>query len=113
VETIYLQGDGSADESHKHSDEATLSISRSDFGALMDDFLENYEVLGRKMHHRLEGQTGAERLGELREAMGKDHDVGVQSDDGSDNDDDYLSFEEDDDRGDCETVISMCRCSFR
>jgi protein LTV1 len=64
------------------------------------------------MRHRFQGETGAERLGALREAMGKDHRVGAQSDDSSGDYANDLSFEEEDDRGDCETVLSMCRCVF-
>ncbi|WRT69714.1 uncharacterized protein IL334_006704 [Kwoniella shivajii] len=46
-------------------------LSRDDFESIMDDFLENYEVVGRHMKPALGGTgfTGAERFGVLRAAI--------------------------------------------
>ncbi|WVQ78926.1 40S ribosomal protein S27 [Cryptococcus sp. DSM 104549] len=46
-------------------------LSRDDFDAIMDDFLENYEVVGRRLRPALgaTGMTGAEKLSVLRTAI--------------------------------------------
>ncbi|WWC92817.1 uncharacterized protein L201_007776 [Kwoniella dendrophila CBS 6074] len=46
-------------------------LSRDDFEEIMDDFLENYEIVGRRMRPALGGTgfTGAERFGVLRDAI--------------------------------------------
>jgi protein LTV1 len=46
-------------------------LSREDFESIMDDFLENYEVVGRKYRPALGGVglTGAEKLAVLRSAV--------------------------------------------
>jgi protein LTV1 len=76
----------------------------------MDDFLDNYEVDGGKMKPALEG-VGAEKLRQLRLAMGHDERVRVRTsvESDEDNDDDiYAMLEKEDksDRWDVETVLS-------
>lgn len=44
-------------------------ISREDFDGIMDDFLENYEVVGNKMVGRLAGETGADKLHTIRRSL--------------------------------------------
>jgi protein LTV1 len=46
-------------------------LSREDFESIMDDFLDNYEVVGRKYRPALGGAglTGAEKLAVLRAAV--------------------------------------------
>jgi protein LTV1 len=44
-------------------------VSREDFEAIMDDFLDNYEVVGKKMVPVLPGQSGAEKLESMRRAL--------------------------------------------
>jgi protein LTV1 len=46
-------------------------ISRDDFDAIMDDFLDNYEVVGRRMRESLGGTalSGPEKLRVLRSAL--------------------------------------------
>lgn len=95
------------------SDEAPdLITSREDFEAMMDDFLDNYELLGRKMQPVLQGDTGLEKLDTFRRALG--HDGRVRIGDAEDEDDEeqiMMPFEANDkkDRWDCETILSECR----
>ena len=44
-------------------------VSREDFEAIMDDFLDNYEVVGKKMVQVLPGHSGAEKLDSMRRAL--------------------------------------------
>src|ERR1700722_10842082 len=79
--------------------------SRADFEALMDDFLNNYELLGRKMKPKLEGQTGLDKLSSLREALRQDeHGKMVEENDCCSDEDDVISDEDAKGRLDCETV---------
>lgn len=91
------------------SDEAPdLITSREDFEAMMDDFLDNYELLGRKMKPVLAGNTGTEKLDTFRRAMGQDERVRISNADEDDAEEEILMPFEDDkkDRWDCETVLS-------
>lgn len=95
------------------SDEAPeLITSREDFENLMDDFLDKYEILGRKMKPILAGESGIEKLETLRRAMGQDERVRTHDrSDQSDLEDEILMpFDIDDrkDRWDCETILSEC-----
>jgi protein LTV1 len=53
------------------SSSAVPDVSREDFDAILDDFLENYEVVGKKLQPALGGTglTGAEKLRVLRAAV--------------------------------------------
>lgn len=99
--------------SDEDNDEAPqLITSREDFGSMMDEFLNDYEILGRKMKPKLDGDTGAEKLDTLRRAMGQDERIrGSLADaEDHDNDDDneFLRIDEEKkDRWDCETILSM------
>jgi protein LTV1 len=90
-----------------------LMTSRDDFGSMVDDFLDNYEILGSRMKPKLEGETGAEKLGILRVAMGLDHRVTVREE-ASDDEDELLEVEDEDekDRWDCETILSTPELFF-
>lgn len=75
----------------------------------MDDFLDNYEILGKKMRQKLPGESGAEKLDVLRRAMGQDERVRIGNDDeDSDQENIPMPFEEEDkkSRWDCETILS-------
>lgn len=54
-----------------NSSAAPPEVSREDFDAILDDFLENYEVVGRKYRPALGGTnlTGPEKLQVLRSAV--------------------------------------------
>lgn len=66
-----------------NSSAAPPEVSREDFDAILDDFLENYEVVGRRMRPALGGTglTGPEKLQVLRSAVegeGDDRDANRQ-----------------------------------
>ncbi|KAF9451378.1 Low temperature viability protein [Macrolepiota fuliginosa MF-IS2] len=90
------------------SDDAPeLITSREDFGAMVNEFLYDYEILGRKMKPKLEGDTPTDKLDTIRRALGQDGRVRVIDDD-EDNVQDLMAFESTpkEDRWDCETIIT-------
>ena len=100
-----------ADDSSYDGDAPELITSREDFEAIMDDFLDNYEIHGGKLKPALEG-TGLEKLETLRLAMGRDERIQVDkehSDESSGDEDIYGALEEEDkkDKWDVESVLSM------
>jgi protein LTV1 len=108
------QKDDAGDPLSEDSDTVPqLMTSRDDFGSMVDDFLDNYEILGSRMKPKLEGETGAEKLGILRAAMGLDHRVTVREE-ASDDEDELLEVEDEDekDRWDCETILSTPELFF-
>lgn len=103
-----LSDDGDEDEAPQ------LITTREDFTSMMDEFLNDYEILGRKLKPKLDGDTGAEKLDTLRRAMGQDERVreslaGEEEDD-DDDDNEFLRMNEEDkkDRWDCETILCAC-----
>jgi protein LTV1 len=117
----YGSGEEEEDEndvSSEPSDEVPeLITSREDFKAMMDDFMDKHEILGRKLKPILPGDSGPEKLDTLRRAMGQDERVRIRSADDDDEeelDDDALFAQyhapEKEDRWDCETILSE---SFR
>lgn len=121
---IYLQvmqKEYADDDNEKHvdlsdddSDSAPgLITTREDFEEMMDDFLDNYELLGRKMKPVLPGDSGLDKLDTLRRALGQDERVRINGEDGDDASDDekiLMPYEEQSkkDRWDCETILSKC-----
>jgi protein LTV1 len=76
---------------------------------MMDDFLDNYEVLGRKMEPTLAGDTPAEKLAQYRQTLAEGGRIQIRETDDDDNDDDILMPAEvgmGKDRWDCETILS-------
>ena len=76
----------------------------------MSEFMNEYEILGRKMQAKLPGDTGTERLDIIRRAMGQDNRIIVRED----NEDDEnvlvpVEIGNKKDRWDCETII----CRYR
>jgi len=106
--------DQDEDEINSHldndSDEAPeLITSREDFGSMVNEFLNDFEIVGRKMKPKLEGDSGPEKLDVLRRAMGQDERVRISNDGNEEDDiDDLISSDEEDkkDRWDCETILS-------
>lgn len=96
------------------SDEAPeLITSREDFAAIVDDFMENYELVGRKLKQVLPGDSGVDKLDALRQAMGQTEltkiSAAQDADDNSDDDEKlFASYHanEKEDRWDCETILS-------
>jgi protein LTV1 len=81
---------------------------------MMDDFLDNYEMLGRKLKPKLEGETGLGTLATVRQALGKDDRIKIayDVDNQSDDDADLLDEEDQKERWDCETILSECLLSL-
>ncbi|KLO20785.1 Low temperature viability protein [Schizopora paradoxa] len=108
VEREYLEDE---EEDEDEDDEAPELLNSSEhFNAIMDDFLDNYEILGRKMLPVMPGETPIEKLGTLRQTM-KDHSVPIQINafDDEDPDDPEEMFDLSNDKADkwdCETIIS-------
>ncbi|CAA7264749.1 unnamed protein product [Cyclocybe aegerita] len=93
-----------------HSDDAPeLITSREDFDSMVNDFLNDFEIVGRKMKPKMEGETGVEKLDILRRAMGQDDRVRIANGDEGDieEDDPFVSDDEvKKDRWDCETILT-------
>lgn len=92
-----------------------LITSRGDFAAMVDDFMENYEMVGRKLKPVLPGSSGLDKLDTIRQAMRIKlyTKVGMAEadDDYEDDDDDDRLFasyhaNEKADRWDCESILS-------
>lgn len=56
------------DETDDEDDCPQLEL-REDFHAIADDFLENFEVVGRRMVPRMEGETSMDKFDRLRESL--------------------------------------------
>lgn len=99
-------------EEEEQSDEVPeLITSRDDFNSMVKEFLNDYEILGRKMKPKLEGETGVEKLDSLRRAMG--HDERMRITDGEDETEDVLPSDDENqkDKWDCETILCMLHVS--
>ena len=46
-------------------------VTREDFESILDDFLDKYEVVGRRMVPKLEGDTSEAKLETIRNALGE------------------------------------------
>jgi protein LTV1 len=94
--------------SDEDSDQAPeLITSREDFDSMVNEFLNDYEILGRKMKPKLEGDTPTDKLDTIRRTLGQDDRVRVNDDD-DDQVQDLLTFGDTpkEDRWDCETILS-------
>ncbi|KAH9949333.1 Low temperature viability protein-domain-containing protein [Amylocystis lapponica] len=95
--------DAASDDS---DDAPELITSREDFDTIMNEFLDNYEILGGKMHPVLEGETGADKLNTMRKGLGAAR-LHLREEDSED--DDILmplDIDEKKDRWDCETILT-------
>lgn len=100
--------DLSSDEDDNSDEAPELITSREDFESMMNEFLNDYEILGRKMKPKLDGETGAEKLDTIRRALGQDSRVRLSNEE-SDEEGDILmplDVEDKQDRWDCETILS-------
>ncbi|KAJ6541895.1 Low temperature viability protein-domain-containing protein [Mycena capillaripes] len=102
--------DAEPSEDEEDDDDAPqLITSREDFESMMDEFLNDYEILGRKMKPVLEGGTGAAKLDTLRRAMGQDERVRLEHAVEEEDDGDILiplDIDDRKDRWDCETILT-------
>lgn len=90
-----------------------LVTSREDYDGMVDEFIDRYELLGRKLKPVLAGESGAEKLETLRRALGQDDRVRViamGADDEKELNDEELLQAYDanvkEDQWDCETILS-------
>ncbi len=76
----------------------------------MDDFLDNYEILGGKMLPVMPGETPAEKLGTLRQTLkeqGVPIRIGNVDDEDEDEEDEVVREDIDEaNKWDCETILS-------
>ncbi|KAJ6520285.1 Low temperature viability protein-domain-containing protein [Mycena sanguinolenta] len=96
-------------EEDADDDAPELITSRADFESMMDEFLNDYEILGRKLKPKLEGDSGAAKLDTLRRAMGQDERVRTAREGEDEEDDDVLmplDIDDRKDRWDCETILT-------
>ncbi|KAJ3571563.1 hypothetical protein NP233_g3672 [Leucocoprinus birnbaumii] len=84
-----------------------LITSREDFDSMVNEFLNDYEILGRKMKPKLEGDSSIDKLDTIRRALGHDDRVRVNEDD-DDEVQDFVSQDDtpQEDRWDCETILT-------
>ena len=76
----------------------------------MDDFLDNYEVLGGKLKPVLPGETPTEKLAVLRQSLREEHFNSKDDLEMNVMDRAELFEEDDEERWDCETILSMLSC---
>ncbi|KIY46345.1 LTV-domain-containing protein [Fistulina hepatica ATCC 64428] len=97
-------------DSDSENDAPELITSRDDFATMMNEFLDDYEILGRRLKPKLGGETGVEKLDTFRRAFGEVRQVDLDRVDDNDVDDDDLFSDDDEDkydRWDCETILCM------
>ncbi|KAH0837959.1 Low temperature viability protein-domain-containing protein [Lanmaoa asiatica] len=106
-------GATSTSSSSSSSSAPDLITSREDYAEMVDEFMDRYELLGRKLKLVLAGESGAEKLETLRRALGQDERVRVVSmgaDDERELDDEELfkayDANEKKNRWDCETILT-------
>jgi protein LTV1 len=88
-----------------------LITSREDFDAIVNEFLHDYEILGRKMKPKLEGNTPTHELDTIRCTHRQDDRVKIKHDDDDENQ--YFIAVDDvatEDRWDCESILSTYPC---
>ncbi|GJE86246.1 LTV domain-containing protein [Phanerochaete sordida] len=106
IQKEYESDEDEEDEGSDADDAPELITSREDFNDMMNEFLENYEILGGKMRPVLAGDTPTEKLDTLRKALGE---AKIRDDADSESDEDILmpvDIDEEKDRWDCETILS-------
>ena len=73
---------------------------------MMNEFLDNYEIVGGKMKPVLAGDTGVDKLNTIRKALGE---AKIRDLDEAEEDDKVLmpvDLDEKEDKWDCETILS-------
>ena len=102
--------EGSSEDGDQSDAAPELTTFREDFDSMVDQFLNDYEILGRKMKPKLEGETGPAKLSVLRQAMAQDPRIRIDMDE-----EDLLVFSDSEDKNekwDCETILSTLRGSL-
>ncbi|KAF9786725.1 Low temperature viability protein-domain-containing protein [Thelephora terrestris] len=106
IEKEYASDEEISDSQSQGTDEAPeLLEARDDFAAMMNEFLDEYEILGGKMKPKLEGDTNIEKLDTFRRALGP---VTIRDYDEKDDGDLPMPVDIDDakDTWDCETILT-------
>jgi protein LTV1 len=57
------------------SSDAPTLVTREDFDSILDDFIDNFEIVGNKLKPVMEGATPMEKLTTMREGMGVGEDA--------------------------------------
>lgn len=99
--------EGSSEDGDQSDEVPELTTFREDFDSMVNQFLNDYEILGRKMRPKLEGETGPAQLSVLRQAMAEDPRIRINIDD-----EDLLVVSDSEDKNekwDCETILSALR----
>ena len=106
---------------HSSTSQAPPGIPRDDFDAIMDDFLDNHEVVGRRLRQSLGGNalSGVEKLRVLRAAI-DDGDEGLGKEEnrkrilvleklgrGFKRDEEEVQIDDDREKWDVETILSV------
>ncbi|KAF8526308.1 LTV-domain-containing protein [Hysterangium stoloniferum] len=101
-----MPSDGSFSDSDVDS-APDLIAARDDFEAVMDDFLENYELVGRRMRQVLPGDNAAEKLDTIRRGLGEIRiNPGAEEEEGDEAIPMPFDIDEKRERWDCETILT-------
>ncbi|THH02351.1 hypothetical protein EW026_g503 [Hermanssonia centrifuga] len=105
IQKEYDSDEEEEDEGSDSDSAPELITSREDFDDMMNEFLDNYEILGGKMRPILAGETAVDKLDTFRKALGE----AKIRDQGEDSEDEILmptDIDEAKDRWDCETILT-------
>ncbi|KAI8364009.1 Low temperature viability protein-domain-containing protein [Choanephora cucurbitarum] len=69
IEEEYAEDDD--DEEDVYNSDGELKEERADFEAILDDFLDKYEIVGRKMQPKMDGESSAAKLDTVRQGLVK------------------------------------------
>ncbi|KAI9250195.1 Low temperature viability protein-domain-containing protein [Phascolomyces articulosus] len=72
IEEEYLREEDE-DEYYEQQAQGQTLEERADFESILDDFLDNYEIVGKKMQPKLDGESGQQKLDTIREALAATH----------------------------------------
>ncbi|KAF8665428.1 hypothetical protein AX16_000447 [Volvariella volvacea WC 439] len=103
------EGEPSESEGDDSDEAPDLIPAREDFGAMVNEFLDEYEVVGRKLKPKLEGDTGVDKLDTIRRALGQDERIHLSLNNHSSKEEEILmpaDIDEHKERWDCETILS-------
>jgi protein LTV1 len=108
IEKEYAEEEEQEDESTDDDQAPELITSREDFDAMMDEFLDNYEIIGRKLKPVLAGETATDKLNTIRRALADSGPVDLDASLDYHEPDILMPIDVDDvqNRWDCETILS-------
>ncbi|KAI0692978.1 Low temperature viability protein-domain-containing protein [Cytidiella melzeri] len=106
IQKEYDTDEDEEDEGSDYDSAPELITSREDFDAMMNEFLEDFEIVGGKMRPVLSGESAVDKLDTFRKALGRAQIRDQEDDDGEG---DFLmpvDIDEAKDRWDCETILT-------